>query len=284
MADFASIPGGSDTVGIFDPSIVSSVDAFYNISSGGLGAFIDRGNATGNTEVDGSGALDAVTFKGGIGDDVFQGSVNGDTVNAGGGNDYISAGEGNNYILGGAGNDTIVAGNGNDTLIGDDGDDVIFGGDGDNVIQGGAGNDTLTAGSGDDSISGGSGHDYIWGGDGNDTLLGGDGDDTLIGGRGDDLLMGGAGNDLFVFSSDHGGNDTIVGFTAGDEVQIEGDPISFSVQGQAGFDPSATNKIELIGSSVKITMGADTILIKGITGSSPADLLNNLDWLKVGPA
>ncbi|WP_201445582.1 calcium-binding protein [Belnapia sp. F-4-1] len=284
MADFASIAGGRFDLEQFG-NVPNGVDAFYHIETGGL--FIDRGLSSGETFVDATEASGGIAFRdGSAGNSLvdgsgnvlgFYGSVHADTVNAGGGDDSISAGNGDNYVSAGDGNDSITAGDNNDTLIGGSGNDLIFGGDGRNNIQGGDGNDTLSAGSGNDSISGGVGNDSLWGGDGNDTLLGGDGMDTLAGGAGNDLLNGGAGPDYFAYEDGFGGNDTILGFSYGEDF----------VQIKAGMDgvnslEDLAGKITVEGSSVKISLSSgDTILIKGITGTTAQEMAANPEnWIK----
>jgi len=282
MADFASIPGGA-AFPVTTPGTLSA-DAFYSITTG----VVDRSLATGNTTVDGGLSISGLAAKTGSGNDQLIGGDANDTLNGGDGNDLISGGNGGNYLIGGGGSDAINAGSGNDTADGGTGDDQIFGGEGNNVITGGDGSDILGAGAGADSISGGAGNDSIWGGAGNDTLLGGSGDDTLGGGAGNDQLIGGTGNDLFVFAPGYGGDDTIVGFNAGDSLQITSFPgldgalptLGFALPGDPGF-ATATNKIEIVAGSVKVTIGSDTITIKGISGTTPDDLLSNLSWLKV---
>ncbi|MBL6456701.1 hypothetical protein JMJ55_15300 [Belnapia sp. T6] len=284
MADFASIPGGASLPA---DSSNSSFDAFYHIETGGT--FIDRSAAIGHsTLVDASGANGGVAFKGSDASDSgnfgFQGSAHADTVNGAGGNDSISLGEGNNYATGGSGDDSITAGSGNDTVVGGTGHDQIFGGDGANNLQGGDGNDTVSGGSGADMISGGAGNDSLWGGAGNDTLIGGDGNDRFAGAAGDDLLMGGSGADTFAYDTGFGGNDIISGFTYGqDMVEIKAGMGGINETGGniTGFDGSI-NKIEVVGSSVKVTIGSDTILIKGISGASAADLAAHPEaWIKI---
>ena len=286
MPDFASIPGGAQG-GIHDAVFTPGVDVFYNITSGGLNAFIDRGAATAHTVVDASQAANGIVVRTGMASDTVSGSSSGDVINTGSGNDLVTAGDGNNFVLGGDGDDTIYAGGGNDTLVGGSGADVIHGGAGSDNLQGNDGNDTLLGDDGNDSLSGGAGDDFLAGGAGNDTIVGGDGNDTIYGDDGNDLLMGGAGNDFFVYEAGLGGSDTIVGFNAGDELRINHDTGlaslgGFSVQGSSGFDPAAANRIELAPGGVKVTIGDDTILIKGITGTNAHELLAHPDqWIKI---
>ncbi len=289
MADFASIAGGQKLNLAEFGWVPGDVDAFYHIETGGL--FIDRSLATGFTGIDASGANGGIAYKGGDVSDTgagnigslnvewgFKGGEYNDTVNAGGGADKIDAGNGSNYVDGGLGDDTIVAGKDNDTLLGGAGNDSIVGGDGRNNIQGGAGNDTLVGGSNADSISGGVGNDSLWGGDGNDTLLGGDGMDTLTGDAGNDLLVGGAGADYFTYEDGLAGNDTILGFSYGEDfVQIKA-----GMNGVSSLD-DLTGKITVDGSSVKISLSTgDTIVIKGVTGASASELAANPEqWIKI---
>ncbi|MDB5375451.1 MAG: Alkaline phosphatase [Belnapia sp.] len=282
MADFASIIGGSGD-NIF-PNVPPGVDVFYRIETGGL--FVDGSSSTGETGVDGSFASSGIFFEGSDtgGTSVFLGSTFGDTVSSGEGADSVAAGEGDNLINGEGGDDIISAGSGNDVITGGSGNDIIVAGDGNNTVQGNDGDDTMTAGSGNDSMSGGAGNDYLNGGAGDDTLAGGSGADYLFGGAGDDSLIGGSGADTFGYADGYGGNDTIEGFSYGqDMVEIQSGMGGIGVSGGSitGFD-GVTNKIEIVGSNVKVTIGSDTILIKGISGASTSDLLSHPEsWIKV---
>ena len=178
------------------------------------------------------------------------------------GDDFLSGDAGRDMIFGGTGNDDILAGEGADMVYGDDGQDRLFGNEGDDILNGGLGDDTLHGDEGDDLFvaSEGDGDDVYDGGIGTDTLdmsailanitvdLGiglmgqgastGTGYDSLNGienvvtGRGADTIManaavnvldGGDGDNTFVFRSvaDAKG-DTILGFNAGDVIDLSG--------------------------------------------------------------
>lgn len=86
------------------------------------------------------------------------------TVRGGSGDDTITTGDGNDNIVAGAGNDLIHSGAG---------DDMIFGGSGNDFVNGGRGADAASLGSGDDS--------FEWNpGEGSDTIDGQSGTDALV--------------------------------------------------------------------------------------------------------
>lgn len=310
MADFASIAGGSS-----GPlaSIPAGVDAFYHIETGGL--FLDRSGQDGQSQVDASNASGGIYFRGGSDDDSgtygnsgadseagtpddptfgFFGSAFGDTVHGGNGDDSVSSGGGADSVRGGEGDDLVTAGDGDDTVYGGNGSDVISGGAGNDDLQGGDGDDILVGDLGDDKLTGNSGNDSLFGGEGNDTLFGGDGLDRLVGAEGNDLLIGGSGADTFAYDTGFGGNDTILGFSVGqDFVEIRDGMNGINLQtvptAGGGFEEKIqgfdglNNKIEVVGNSLKITIGDDTILIKGITGADLNSLASNPDaFIKIG--
>ena len=129
-------------------------------------------------------------------------------------------------MLGGRGADQLQGGDGDDWLKGGLGDDSLSGGDGKDVVEGGLGNDLvegngkgdiLDGNAGADTLRGGSGYDELNGGAGDDVLEGGSYNDTLNGGLGDDQLDGGSGKDVYILSP---GNDTILSFEQGDQLQL----------------------------------------------------------------
>ena len=159
--------------------------------------------------------------------------------------DVLNGNNGANSIDGGlGGNDALKGRGGNDTLTG------------------GTGSDTLNGGGGKDILGGGGGKDTLVGGGGNDSLDGGGGNDRLDGGGGNDRLDGGGGNDRFVFASGFG-NDTLVGFDAGNKEDIDLSRVS-----------AITNFADLlahhlhtdVGSGfAMIVAGSNSILLDGIT-------------------
>lgn len=178
-----------------------------------------------------------------------QAASGNDTMWGGSGRDMMFGGWGEDVVGGGYGSDLVVGNRGNDTLFGAEGADVVLGGDEDDVMYGGAGNDILD---GDETPRNGdlynvesnapgnsdaphllidyldeiewvsnndnhNGNDLIFGGEGNDWIHGRAGADTLWGGAGNDTIRPGNDNDTDIigFESGHG-NDTIIGFDAGE--------------------------------------------------------------------
>lgn len=85
----------------------------------------------------------------------------------------LRGGNGNDRLDGAAGEDSLFGQNGNDRLDGGTGHDLLDGGRGDDVLLGGEGNDLLIGGKGDDQLIGGAGADTVFfsAGDGNDVVL-----------------------------------------------------------------------------------------------------------------
>jgi large repetitive protein len=99
------------------------------------------------------------------------------------------------------------------------------------------------SGATNNTIVGGDGLDTLLAGAGNDRLFGGDGADTLVGGLGNDVLYGGGGADLFVYDAGDG-NDRILDFDAGDQVDLTG----------VGFvGTGATDNIAVLSNGATIT-------------------------------
>jgi Ca2+-binding RTX toxin-like protein len=168
-------------------------------------------------------------------------------------------------MSGGAGIDTlrIDPGTGPATLTAlAAGDIEDFDGSGE-TLQGTGGADVLDLSgfrtvTGLSSLHGRGGDDGLTGSPGADRILGGGGDDTITGGAGDDMLTGGAGTDRFVFAPDFGA-DRITDFDA--------DPDG----GQdlivlTGFGPAPAVLIEAVGGGVRMGVGADSILLDGVSG------------------
>lgn len=75
---------------------------------------------------------EAVTMRGGPGDDLLI---------AGSSADKLSGGEGDDRLIGGAGADLLLGGSGADLLSGEGGDDLLVGGPGKDILRGGYGKD-----------------------------------------------------------------------------------------------------------------------------------------------
>jgi Ca2+-binding RTX toxin-like protein len=249
------------------------------------------------------------------GDDALIGEGGNDVLRGDDGDDYLDGGAGRDMIFGGAGNDDILAGLDADMVYGDAGQDRIFGEDGDDILNGGLGDDTLHGDAGDDRFVASEldGNDIYDGGLGTDTLdmsailanitvdLGiglmgrgsaiGAGSDTLFGienvmtGSGHDTILangavnvldGGAGDNSFVFRSvaDAQG-DTILGFTAGDMIDLSGIDANALTGGLQAFTlvgrDMATGAGELAFSHLTEN-GHDMTVITGNTGTDAFEL------------
>ena len=79
------------------------------------------------------------------------------------------------------------------------------------------------------------------------TILGGFGNDTLIGGGSNDLLDGDGGSDVFIYN-DGDGNDTIVGYTQGEDRIV--------------IASGSVSDISVSGSNVIFTVGKGKIVVK----------------------
>lgn len=148
------------------------------------------------------------------------------------GNDNIEGNELTNVINGNRGNDTINGGSGDDNLRGGKDSDVIDAGDGnDFIVNGNNNNDTVSGGAGNDTINGGKDNDILFGGSGNDVLSGDFGQDWLVGGTANNPTDG---TDRYVLRADAdptlglsstsatvNGADVILGFGAGDTIQLD---------------------------------------------------------------
>ncbi|MFD1329748.1 calcium-binding protein, partial [Mycoplana ramosa] len=106
-----------------------------------LGAYVEKLELTGTSNLSGTGNGQANSLIGNTG------------------NNKLAGGAGNDTITGRAGNDTLSGGAGNDKLAGDAGSDTLNGGAGNDSLTGGAGNDRLVGGAGFDKLTGGSGAD-----------------------------------------------------------------------------------------------------------------------------
>lgn len=268
----------------------------------GAADFSGNGNALGNMMIGGAGS-DALSGLGG--NDDIAGNSGDDLLSGGNGEDLLWGEAGADMLLGGWQSDMLSGGTGADRLVGDQewlssqgandrldgGDDAdLLIGDATNIygsgkggsdrLTGGAGNDILigdgdvmtdSAKGGADTLEGGDGNDWLYGdgrestatvGGGADKLHGGNGTDHLIGGGGNDLLSGGAGADWFIFAPGSGA-DEITDFASGaDHIDLSAFDIAYE---QLRFTTSADG--------VRITMGTDSIFVRGTQSFSPNDFV-----------
>lgn len=238
---------GNDTVegGAGNDSLSGGAD--NDIVLGGTGDDWLSGDS-GNDTLDGGDGADSVfgaegddSMLGGAGNDSIEGWIGNDTLDGGADNDYLDGADGNDLLLGGTGNDTLLGGNngGQDTLEGGAGDDSMLGGDGSDRLLGGTGADTIDAGAGNDTvvIEDGFGSDLIVGGETGETTgdvldLSAVTQDVTV-----DLTAGNPANpedgvvisgaDTITFSEFEAlqfgtGNDTLIGSTAADNLDLGG--------------------------------------------------------------
>ncbi len=228
------------------------------------------------------------------GDDYLESGNGNNELYGGDGNDTLVSGEGTDYMYGGAGDDYFIGGNGSNYMYGEDGDDRMQGGEGYDYMEGGAGNDNMSGGNGYNEMYGQEGDDYIYGGDDKDYIDGGVGDDHLYGGNGENEIYGGDGNDVIYDGNDGSkifggsGNDIIYAGGGNDYIDpgegddyIQDDHGDDTIVFKAGYgtdtisDAAGNNTILLSGLSIetaemsringsdlKISFGADNIIIK----------------------
>ena len=249
------------------------------------------------------------------GDDALIGEGGNDVLRGEEGDDFLSGDAGRDMLFGGTGNDDILAGEGADMVYGDDGQDRLFGNEGDDILNGGLGDDTLHGDEGNDLFvaSEGDGNDVYDGGIGTDTLdmsailanitvdLGiglmgrgaasgaghdtlngienvvtGSGNDTILANAAVNVLDGGTGDNTFVFRSvaDAKG-DTILGFNAGDVIDLSGIDANAGAGGLQSFTlvgrDMAAGAGELAFSHMTEN-GHDMTMITGNTGTDAFEL------------
>lgn len=268
--------GAADFAGIGNALANTMIGGAGSDTLGGLGA---------NDDIAGNSGDDSLV--GGNGEDLLRGQAGADTLTGGWQSDWLDGGTGADRLVGdqewlnsqGA-NDRLDGGDDADLLIGDatniygsgkGGSDRLTGGAGDDILIGDGDVMTDSAKGGADTLDGGDGNDWLYGdgrtsaatvAGGADKLYGGNGADHLIGGGGNDLLTGGAGADWFVFAPGSGA-DEITDFTPGaDHIDLSAFDIAYE---QLDFTKSA--------SGIRISMGTDSIFVRGAQGFSPDDFV-----------
>jgi peptidoglycan/xylan/chitin deacetylase (PgdA/CDA1 family) len=169
---------------------------------------------------------------------------------------------------------------------------IVLGNNNAQTINGGAGNEIIKGLLGNDILNGNGGNDVLIGGGGNDSLYGGAGDDVLLGanpmsatpGTGSyDLLRGDAGNDRYILgdvsvvyyndgiSTNTGRADyaAIIGFAAGDVIQLKGKATDYSLA--VGTAP---NNGTQQGTLIQSTLFGQPELIGFVAGSTNLSLTN----------
>jgi Ca2+-binding RTX toxin-like protein len=228
----------------------------------------------------------------GVGQDTIFGDAGDDTLMGGDDTDLVYGGEGADRIFGDGGDDMIIAGSGNDVVFGGagndrfvaemaDGNDSYFGDD----MAGGLGMDTLdmsaiTAnisvklGTGLQAVgsasSSASGSDTLWG---VENVVTGSGADTIIAGDAVNVMDGGSGGDTFVFKSVGAANgDTIVGFEAGDKIDLGNIDANQAMAGNQSFTlvSAAITSVQQLSVRHETRADGDYTVIEGDVGDSPA--------------
>jgi len=143
---------GADTVyGGAGDDVIHTSSAVTDITAGS--DFISAGADNDKVIVAQGVTTDAITIKGGKGNDTIDASAENVIANAHQAGLDVNGNIGNDSILGGVGSDTIHGGRDNDVLVGNNGADYLFGDKGNDIIIGGEGNDTIDGGDGEDTVS-----------------------------------------------------------------------------------------------------------------------------------
>ena len=177
-------------------------------------------------------------------------------------------------------------------VIGTDNDDILTGMNRDDFIFARGGDDIIKARGGDDIIRAGDGNDIIEGGYGKDTIEGGDGNDTINGGWDNDTLTGGAGKDTFFYTGYYDGNDRIVDFKTGTD--IDADVLDFVNLLSFRSGNVLSNFIEIIDDNVNTILNIDrngngsgyddtSITLEGVTGVDLLTMIYDGNLLLVNP-
>ncbi len=240
------------------------------------------------------------------GRDIIWGGSGNDTAFGGAGNDVIDGEDGDDHLFGDAGNDMVTGGAGNDTVVGGAGDDwfVARSGDGDDVYFGDEINDatgtpgidtldmsTIMANAKIDlgtglggmgsAYSAQTGTDTLWG---IENVVTGSGNDTIKASTAVNVMDGGSGNDTFVFlSAAHANGDTILGFEAGDKIDLSAIDAHGGLAGNQAFT-LVTNGAITAPAQIAITHetidGHDYTVVSGNTaGNDNAEFKIKIDGI-----
>lgn len=185
----------------------------------------DASTVVGDTVTGSGGGLYTLT-----GDSSVLTSQGADTIQADAGTGVIYA-TGAASILGGSGRLVVVCGAGSDTVRPGSGSATLFGGTGGGILDAGfGGGSVLVAGGGPSTLVGGGNGDALFcaasaptaaaGGAGQEVIVGGGGPDTMAGGQGTTVAFAGTGADTFVAYEAQHGTLLVVGFAAGDTLDL----------------------------------------------------------------
>ncbi len=176
----------------------------------------------------------AATVTGGSGNLIFVAGTGNYIAGGGTGNDVLYGNSGTASLTGGGtGSSILVAGTGNTTLQGGAGSKaVIFGGTaansfagstgGSDTLVGGSGSNTFFMTTGDVAFGGANGGDTFNTGTGTALIVEGPGAERVNLGGGGATVFGGTGTDTYAFAKGTGGSASIIGFKAGDSLDLTG--------------------------------------------------------------
>jgi Ca2+-binding RTX toxin-like protein len=207
------------------------------------------------------------------------GNARSNTLRSNGGADVLDGGPGNDLMIGGGGNDTYFV-----DSVGDNISEAAGGGI--DWVYSTSTSFNLNAnvenfrqiGAFATNVSGNGLANRLEGNVGNDILFGLGGNDTLVGGFGNDTMNGGAGNDVFVFAEAGFGNDLIIGFDANPAGGQ--DLLDISGLGIDAGNFAANVVITDLGLNTRVTIGADTITLIGVSGVG-ANTITQADFILV---
>jgi uncharacterized protein len=272
---------------------LTTIDA--NVPAGGrLQIFGTTLGADDNLSFDGSAETDGYfIIYGGAGVDTLTGGSNSDGFYFGPGNfssaDTVHGGPGVNDQLGLDGHYTMTIGgnfDGIETLVlyrGPAGDlnrfdltsvdAMVAAGQRFTVFGSTLGTDLVFSGSAETD-----GSFRILGGGGNDSLTGGAGDDILFGGLGADTLTGGPGSDSYLYQdpgqSTGASRDSILGFAAGDKIDLSGIDANGSAAGEGAFSFVGAAAFSGVAGELRAVQSGGSWIIEGdVNGDGVADLL-----------
>jgi len=223
----------------------------------------------------------AITFNGGLGNDILTGNTQNDTLNGDAGNDTLSGGDGDDTLSGGDGDDSFdeeTAPNGKDIFNGGAGIDTLdYSARTSGVtvtMDGTAANDGETVGSASEGDNCKADVENILGTTDDDTITGNALANTITGDDGNDTLNGGAGDDVFTTGAAADGDDKIAGGTGIDSIDYSTrtGPVTVVLDGAtASGEGSEADELALDMENVTGTPLADNI-----TGNKSANELTGL--------
>ncbi len=283
-----AVNGGADTdtLNITGTAANDTLDVLFNGTS--LTSF-ENGALTGVEVVNANlagGTADRLTYAGttvGVTVDLVTGQASG--FNSITGIENATGGSGNDTFVGDAQVNAFAGGAGNDTYFVDSADVITEGaGAGTDSVFTASAIYTLSAnvdnltfiGSGGFTGTGNGLANVITGGIAADTINAAGGNDIIRGGAGNDILTGGNGTDTFVFGAGFG-NDRITDFDANPGGGGQ-DLLDLRELGITAATFAAQVSITDLGNDTQITIGADTILLTGVTGVN-ANVITQLDFL-----